>query len=71
MFDGEREIFNYFCYTILKRAAYIDTSCDSSTSTLETYYYNFIARHICVKVLEVQEESMLADVAAAVRVSVM
>jgi len=41
-------------------AACIDTSCDSGTSMLETYYSNFSPRPvICAKVPEVQEESIL------------
>jgi len=41
--------------------ACIDTSCYSGTSTLETYYSNFIARQLYAqKVPEVQEESILA-----------
>jgi len=42
--------------------ACIDTSCDSGTSMLETYYSNFIARPLYTqKMPEVQEESILAS----------
>jgi len=40
------------------RDAYIDTSCDSGTATLETYYSNFIARQLyaqkCLKYMNIQ-----------------
>jgi len=45
------------------REAGIDTSCDSGTSMLETYYSNFIARQLYAqKVPEVQEESIFERV---------
>jgi len=39
---------------------FINTSYDSGTSTLETYYSNFVARQLYTQVPEVQEESTLA-----------
>jgi len=43
------------------RWAIIDSYCTSNTSSLETYYSNFIARQfICTKVPEVQEDFIRA-----------